>query len=64
MFGGTYAKPETWAEFRSLIKKSTEQKGINVIEIRTDRQKNVLSHRKMWERIGKEIDYYFGADKK
>lgn len=61
MYGGNYTKIENWKMFSSAIKSAEQQKGINVFEVRTNRQMNHISHQTMWDLIGKEIDRYIEA---
>lgn len=50
MFGGRFARVKDWAHFRELVRASIGG-GLNVIELRTDRQLNVEEHRRVWERV-------------
>ncbi|MBB6282731.1 2-succinyl-5-enolpyruvyl-6-hydroxy-3-cyclohexene-1-carboxylic-acid synthase [Geobacillus subterraneus] len=55
MYGGRYAVPYTWDEFRLHVAESLDTGGLNVIEVRTSRAENVQMHRLLWERVSQEI---------
>lgn len=63
MYGGEYCKITNWGEFDQAIEATAEKSGIHVIEVQTNRQANLESHRNMWRLIGEEIDRYFEAMK-
>ncbi|WP_099362262.1 2-succinyl-5-enolpyruvyl-6-hydroxy-3-cyclohexene-1-carboxylic-acid synthase [Fredinandcohnia onubensis] len=55
MYGGKFTSVENWAEFRKAISASLNGKGLHVVEVKTDRQENVMIHRKMWNNVSQEI---------
>lgn len=55
MYGGKFTSVENWAEFRKAISDSLNGKGLHVVEVKTDRQENVMIHRKMWNNVSQEI---------
>lgn len=55
MYGGKFTSVENWAEFREAISASLNGKGLHVVEVKTDRQENVMIHRKMWNNVSQEI---------
>jgi 2-succinyl-5-enolpyruvyl-6-hydroxy-3-cyclohexene-1-carboxylate synthase len=55
MYGGKYAIAKTNDELKELLQTSYNQKGLHVIEIKTDRAENVAWHRQIWTNIEKEI---------
>ncbi|ABO68118.1 2-succinyl-5-enolpyruvyl-6-hydroxy-3-cyclohexene-1-carboxylic-acid synthase [Geobacillus thermodenitrificans] len=55
MYGGRYAVPHTWGEFRHHVAESLNTGGLSVIEVRTSRTENVQMHRFLWERVSQEI---------
>lgn len=64
MYHGQYEKVTDWEHFSKAIKSAASYKGLNVIEIPTDRAKNLTSHRKMWEQVSREITTYLqGVEK-
>jgi 2-succinyl-5-enolpyruvyl-6-hydroxy-3-cyclohexene-1-carboxylate synthase len=55
MYGGKFTSVENWAEFRKAISASLNGKGLHVVEVKTDRQENVMIHRNMWNNVSQEI---------
>lgn len=55
MYGGKFTSVENWPEFRKAISASLNGKGLHVVEVKTDRQENVMIHRKMWNNVSQEI---------
>jgi 2-succinyl-5-enolpyruvyl-6-hydroxy-3-cyclohexene-1-carboxylate synthase len=64
LYEGRYTKVQNWAEFHSAVSLSLEWKGLNVVEIPTDRNVNVQAHREMWNRVSQEIREYLNGDEK
>ncbi|WP_409297080.1 2-succinyl-5-enolpyruvyl-6-hydroxy-3-cyclohexene-1-carboxylic-acid synthase [Peribacillus sp. SCS-26] len=55
LYGGTYSSPESWHAFSEQFSQSFNKEGLNVIELRTDRQTNVLKHRNLWNDVSREM---------
>lgn len=55
MYGGRYYRAENWSEFRERYQQSLAQKGLDVIEVFTDRTENVRIHRQLWSKIEQQI---------
>nr|WP_309099583.1 2-succinyl-5-enolpyruvyl-6-hydroxy-3-cyclohexene-1-carboxylic-acid synthase [Fredinandcohnia onubensis] len=55
MYGGQFTSIENWAEFRKAISASLNGNGLHVVEVKTNRQENVMIHRKMWNNVSQEI---------
>lgn len=60
MYGGRYVKPRDWKEFRGAL--SGYENGLQVIEVQTDRAKNVENHRRMWMQVSREMETYFQGE--
>ncbi|QQZ10534.1 2-succinyl-5-enolpyruvyl-6-hydroxy-3-cyclohexene-1-carboxylic-acid synthase [Heyndrickxia vini] len=58
MYNGKYSKISNWDEFHRSINEAITLKGLNVIEVPTNRDVNVEIHRKMWKRVSAEIEQY------
>ncbi|MFT4417093.1 2-succinyl-5-enolpyruvyl-6-hydroxy-3-cyclohexene-1-carboxylic-acid synthase [Fredinandcohnia humi] len=56
MYGGSFTRIRNWEDFRTTITESLKTKGLHVVEINTDREENVLIHRKMWNNVSQEIN--------
>lgn len=58
MYGGNYAKCEDWAGFESALKKSAGIKGLNVIELMTNREDNYKEHEQIEGAVSREISRF------
>jgi len=47
MYNGSFERVHTWEAFRHEVNKGTREKGLHVIEIKTDREENLQLHRDM-----------------
>ena len=55
MYNGSYEKVESWEEMRTLFRSIESRKGLNVIEVPTDRKNRVNIHREMLDHVSQEI---------
>ncbi|MCA1032496.1 2-succinyl-5-enolpyruvyl-6-hydroxy-3-cyclohexene-1-carboxylic-acid synthase [Bacillus timonensis] len=55
MYGGSYSQVESWMEFNEKMTESLSETGLSVVEIVTNREENVVLHKKMWNRVSQEI---------
>ncbi|MEB3749988.1 2-succinyl-5-enolpyruvyl-6-hydroxy-3-cyclohexene-1-carboxylic-acid synthase [Geobacillus sp. FSL W8-0032] len=55
LYGGRYAQPHTWEEFRRHVSAALHSGGLNVVEVRTSRAENVRMHRQLWDEVSQEI---------
>lgn len=55
MYGGEFARVESWEQFEQTFVQSFAKNGLKVIELVTEREKNVLEHRKLWNNVSQEI---------
>ncbi|WP_050616160.1 2-succinyl-5-enolpyruvyl-6-hydroxy-3-cyclohexene-1-carboxylic-acid synthase [Bacillus testis] len=55
MYGGQFSRVKDWEQFRKAMAESLENKGLNVVEVVTNRQENVDNHRKLWNVVSQEI---------
>jgi 2-succinyl-5-enolpyruvyl-6-hydroxy-3-cyclohexene-1-carboxylate synthase len=51
MYGCGYRRVETWPEFRCGVSESLVSPGVQVVEMRTDRTRNVELHRGVWHAV-------------
>ncbi|HWO98686.1 MAG TPA: 2-succinyl-5-enolpyruvyl-6-hydroxy-3-cyclohexene-1-carboxylic-acid synthase [Bacillus sp. (in: firmicutes)] len=56
MYGGDFKTIETWEEFRQVVTQSFKEKGLKVIEIKTNRGENVMVHREVWKYVSQEMN--------
>jgi 2-succinyl-5-enolpyruvyl-6-hydroxy-3-cyclohexene-1-carboxylate synthase len=50
MYGATYSLAEHWESFRTALQRSLSG-GLNIIEVRTNRETNVILHRQVWAAV-------------
>jgi 2-succinyl-5-enolpyruvyl-6-hydroxy-3-cyclohexene-1-carboxylate synthase len=55
MYDGAYASPSNWEDFSSSVAAAIDHKGLNIIEIRTNRHTRVKIHRELMNRVSQEI---------
>lgn len=59
MYDGDFIKVNTWQEFRKHVQHGINSQGLSVIQIDTNRQSNVLLHRRLFEQVQDTIDKEF-----
>ncbi|MEK3887683.1 2-succinyl-5-enolpyruvyl-6-hydroxy-3-cyclohexene-1-carboxylic-acid synthase [Bacillus sp. FSL K6-3431] len=64
LYHGQYTKINDWESFRVAILDTGIDKGLNVIEVPTDRAENTNSHRQIWGQVSQEINKYLQSDEK
>lgn len=62
MYNGSYTKVESWDDFHIAISDTKKSNGLRVIEVPTDRDKNVIQHRELWKSVSREIEKYLEGD--
>ncbi|MGG4042395.1 2-succinyl-5-enolpyruvyl-6-hydroxy-3-cyclohexene-1-carboxylic-acid synthase [Bacillus smithii] len=55
MYGGDYQKISNWDEFQESVQKAVSHEGLSIIEVPTNREKNVMVHRQLWKNVSREI---------
>ena len=58
MFKGEFTKIEDWAHLESEMMKATNQTGLKVYELRTNRDVNRDEHREFWSFVSREISNF------
>ncbi|MCD6057351.1 MAG: 2-succinyl-6-hydroxy-2,4-cyclohexadiene-carboxylic acid synthase/2-oxoglutarate decarboxylase [Thermomicrobiales bacterium] len=51
LFGASYARPGDWGAFRRELCRAIGGRGLAVIELATDRERNVTQHRAVWAAV-------------
>ncbi len=51
LFGASHARPEDWGAFRRQLCRSIGGRGLAVVELVTDRNRNVAQHRAVWTAV-------------
>jgi 2-succinyl-5-enolpyruvyl-6-hydroxy-3-cyclohexene-1-carboxylate synthase len=55
MYGGTFSSVEDWTDFRDDIKRSLQTGGLNVIEVKTNREANAEMHHSIWQAVSQAL---------
>lgn len=55
MFGGQYDLISDWEHFISAFKRNMDIPGLKVMEITTNRDRNLTEHRELWNSVSREI---------
>jgi 2-succinyl-5-enolpyruvyl-6-hydroxy-3-cyclohexene-1-carboxylate synthase len=50
-YGGEFARVTDWSSFRSAVNDGLIRGGLQVVEVPTDRQRNVAQHRAVWQAV-------------
>ncbi len=51
LYGARYARTADWPAFRAALLSAIETPGLKIIEVQTDRDRNVTLHREMWRAV-------------
>ena len=54
-YGCGFARVAAWDEFRAAVSASIAAPGVQVVELRTDRDRNVALHREVWRRVAEAV---------
>jgi 2-succinyl-5-enolpyruvyl-6-hydroxy-3-cyclohexene-1-carboxylate synthase len=55
MYGAVYERTATWPAFRAAIQRGLETGGLNIVEVPTERGRNVTLHREIWKVVSEAI---------
>jgi 2-succinyl-5-enolpyruvyl-6-hydroxy-3-cyclohexene-1-carboxylate synthase len=62
LYGVDFQRVTTREEYRNALKASFDAPGVQVIEIKTDREENLRLHRRIWDEVAKAVEPLVGAD--
>ncbi|MFD1706732.1 2-succinyl-5-enolpyruvyl-6-hydroxy-3-cyclohexene-1-carboxylic-acid synthase [Siminovitchia sediminis] len=62
LYNGQYTKVLDWEDLDLSIREAASNEGLNIIEIPTDRTRNLDVHRALWEQVSQEINKYLRSD--
>lgn len=62
LYGAQYSKVFSWEDLEASILDAVQNEGINIIEIPTDRNKNLQNHRSLWQNVSQEINQFFQGE--
>jgi 2-succinyl-5-enolpyruvyl-6-hydroxy-3-cyclohexene-1-carboxylate synthase len=55
MYGAAYERVATWQAFRAAIQRGLEAGGLHIVEVPTERGRNVTLHREIWKVVSQAI---------
>jgi 2-succinyl-5-enolpyruvyl-6-hydroxy-3-cyclohexene-1-carboxylate synthase len=55
LYGAEFIRAKNWEEVQVIIEEASSSKGLRILEVPTDREKNVEVHRSLWNRVSQEI---------
>jgi 2-succinyl-5-enolpyruvyl-6-hydroxy-3-cyclohexene-1-carboxylate synthase len=56
LYGVEFRQVKSWEEFPSLLSESIGKPGTRILEVRTDRERNVELHRRVWSAVSEAVD--------
>jgi 2-succinyl-5-enolpyruvyl-6-hydroxy-3-cyclohexene-1-carboxylate synthase len=51
MYGAVFTRPDDWEAFRAALRRGLAGPGLSIVEVRTDRQRNVALHHEIWSAV-------------
>ncbi|WP_408868803.1 2-succinyl-5-enolpyruvyl-6-hydroxy-3-cyclohexene-1-carboxylic-acid synthase [Brochothrix campestris] len=57
LYDATYHAVQDWEDFQDTLDRAEHHKGLNIIEVKTNRYENVVTHRSVWDNIKAVIDH-------
>ncbi len=55
MYGATFHRAETWVGFRAAVTHGLQSEGLTIVEVRTNRERNVVMHRQVWKMVSEAL---------
>jgi 2-succinyl-5-enolpyruvyl-6-hydroxy-3-cyclohexene-1-carboxylate synthase len=55
LYGATFVRAGTWPEFRRAVGNGIEEGGLHIVEVQTERARNVILHRRCWPALAAAI---------
>jgi 2-succinyl-5-enolpyruvyl-6-hydroxy-3-cyclohexene-1-carboxylate synthase len=55
LFGASHARPGDWDTFGQELCRAMREHGLSVVELKTDRNRNVAQHRSIWAAVAEEL---------
>ena len=64
LYGASYRRVDSWAALRDGVAAGIEGKGLHLVEMHTDRERNVVLHRQAWAAVSAALDEGMSAGRK
>ena len=55
LYGATYTHADTWPVYRQAVARGIANGGLHIVEVPTDRERNVTLHRQLWPAVSAAI---------
>jgi 2-succinyl-5-enolpyruvyl-6-hydroxy-3-cyclohexene-1-carboxylate synthase len=55
MYGASFARVDAWGAFDDAIRRGVASHGLDIVEMRTDRARNVDLHRQVWAAVDEAL---------
>jgi 2-succinyl-5-enolpyruvyl-6-hydroxy-3-cyclohexene-1-carboxylate synthase len=55
LYGAQYTCAANWDSFRRAVSQGLASGGLNIVEVRTDRERNVRQHRAVWQAVASAL---------
>jgi 2-succinyl-5-enolpyruvyl-6-hydroxy-3-cyclohexene-1-carboxylate synthase len=55
LYGGTFTRVRDWEHFREAVATGIAGNGLHVVEVVTDRERNVPQHRAIWKAVSESL---------
>jgi 2-succinyl-5-enolpyruvyl-6-hydroxy-3-cyclohexene-1-carboxylate synthase len=56
LYGARYCRADSWEALRSAVGSGVSGRGLHIVELRTDRERNVVLHRDAWTAVAATLD--------
>jgi 2-succinyl-5-enolpyruvyl-6-hydroxy-3-cyclohexene-1-carboxylate synthase len=54
-YGANFTRAATWEDFRCTVGQGLKARGLNIVEVQTDRTSNVRLHREVWSAVASAV---------
>jgi 2-succinyl-5-enolpyruvyl-6-hydroxy-3-cyclohexene-1-carboxylate synthase len=55
LYGASFARADDWDAFREGVRRGLAGRGLTILEMRTDRARNVVLHREVWKAVAAAV---------
>jgi 2-succinyl-5-enolpyruvyl-6-hydroxy-3-cyclohexene-1-carboxylate synthase len=57
LYGAQYSLAADWASFREAVAAGLREGGLRIVEVRTERERNVADHRALWPKVSAALQH-------
>lgn len=55
LYDAVWHAPQTWVEFRAAVQTGIASDGLHIVQVKTDRARNVTMHRQVWSAVSRAL---------